>query len=112
MENKSDELVSFRKDERMVYGVMNYDGNELMAEISGYDLHVAFNLRLIHTLADAENCASALADVFYEALMEQLLATKPDFLQPDGESKPILGKDSESQGGKLTEAHPVLSKGE
>ena len=28
--------------------------------------------------ADAEACADALADVFYQALMEQLISLKPD----------------------------------
>ena len=71
-------IVSFKKDERMRYGVLGYDGNEMMAAITGYDLDVSFNMRLINSLADAEACADALADVFYQALMEQLIAQKPD----------------------------------
>ena len=39
-----------------------------MAFISGYDLEIKFNLRLINSLADAEACADALAQVFYDAL--------------------------------------------
>lgn len=35
-------------------------------------------MRLINSLADAEACADALADVFYQALMEQLISLKPD----------------------------------
>lgn len=30
-------------------------------------------MRVINSLADAENCADALANVFYEALMEELI---------------------------------------
>lgn len=45
----------------MTYGALGYDGNELMAFISGYDLEIKFNLRLINSLADAEACADALA---------------------------------------------------
>jgi hypothetical protein len=71
-------IVSFRKDERMRYGVLGYDGNEMMAAITGYDLDVSFNMRLINSLADAEACADALADVFYQALIKQLIALKPD----------------------------------
>ena len=71
-------IVSFKKDERMRYGVLGYDGNEMMAAITGYDLDVSFNMRLINSLADAEACADALADVFYQALMEQLISLKPD----------------------------------
>jgi hypothetical protein len=81
-EEKQNETVAFKTSERMMYGVLNYDGNELMAAITGYDLEVSFNMRLINSLADAENCADALANVFYQALMEQLLAQKADFLKP------------------------------
>lgn len=84
------ERVSFRVEDRMTYGVLNYDGTELMAAITGYDLQVAFNLRLINSLADAEAAADALADVFYQTLMEQLLEQKAEFIHPPEERKPIL----------------------
>jgi len=77
-QEEEQEIVSFKKDDRTVYGVLNYDGNEMMAVISGYDINIAFNMRLINSLADAENCANSMADVFYELLMEQLIAQKPD----------------------------------
>lgn len=80
-------IVSFRKDERMRYGVLGYDGNEMMAAITGYDLDVSFNMRLINSLADAEACADALADVFYQALIEQLIAIKPDIAKEHTASK-------------------------
>lgn len=76
------ERVTFGVADRMTYGVLNYDGNELMAAITGYDLNVVFNMRLINSLADAEACANALADVFYQTLMEQLIARKVDFIHP------------------------------
>lgn len=81
-ENDKIERVTFRVEDRMTYGVLNYDGNELMAAITGYDLNVVFNMRLINSLADAEACANALADVFYQTLMEQLIARKAEFIQP------------------------------
>jgi hypothetical protein len=71
---EEEKTVSFQTGERMMYGVLNYDGDELMAAITGYDLDVSFNMRLINSLADAENCANALSDIFYQALMEKLLA--------------------------------------
>lgn len=81
-----EETVSFKKDsEKMMYGVLNYDGNELMAAITGYDLNVSFNMRLINSLTDAESCADALADVFYQALMKQLIAQKPDIAKQQTE---------------------------
>ena len=70
------ETITFRTADRMMYGALGYDGNELMAVISGYDLEIKFNMRLINSLADAEACANALADVFYEALMDQLLCER------------------------------------
>ena len=86
----TDETVSFKKDERMLYGVLNYDGNELMAAVTGYDLEVNFNMRLINSLADAESCANALSDVFYQALMEKLIAQKPHLVKPTDENSSIL----------------------
>lgn len=70
---EEEKTVSFKPSEKMLYGVLNYDGNELMATISGYDLSISFNMRLINSLSDAESCADALANVFYEALMEKLV---------------------------------------
>lgn len=81
--NEQEETVSFKKSELMTYGVLGYDGNEMMCAITGYDLNIAFNMRLINSLADAESCADALADVFYQALMEQLIARNADFIKPE-----------------------------
>lgn len=79
---EEEKTVSFKASEKMVYGVLNYDGNEMMATITGYDLAISFNMRLINSLADAENCANAMADVFYEALMEELIQKNPTILKP------------------------------
>lgn len=78
-----DETVTFKQSERMTYGALNYDGTEMMAVISGFDLNIAFNMKVINSLADAESCANALSDVFYEVLMEQLLALKGDIIKPN-----------------------------
>ena len=40
------ETITFRTADRMTYGALGYDGNELMAFISGYDLEIKFNLRI------------------------------------------------------------------
>lgn len=84
------ETVTFNLTDRMTYGALNYDGNELMAVISGYDIDISFNMRLINSLADAESCADSLADVFYQILMEQLIALKPEIPKPDNRKEPIL----------------------
>lgn len=74
--------VTFKAGDKVIYGVLNYDGNEYMATISGYDVQISFNMRIINSLADAEACANAIADVFYNALMEQLIAEKKEIAQP------------------------------
>lgn len=78
------ETVTFRTADRITYGALGYDGNELMAVISGYDLEIKFNMRLINSLADAEACADALAQVFYDTLIEQLIQAKAGFIKPPG----------------------------
>ncbi|MFR9543623.1 MAG: hypothetical protein SNH27_16440 [Rikenellaceae bacterium] len=80
MEEKK--TVTFNVEERMRYGAMNYDNTELMAVISGYDLNIAFNLKTINSLADAEAAADALAQVFYELLMAQLIEQKNGIVKP------------------------------
>ena len=88
-QQKTEDTVVFKADDRMTYGAMNYDGTELMAVISGYDLNIAFNMRTINSLADAEAAANALADVFYEVLMEQLIEEKSYLVKPTGGEKTI-----------------------
>ncbi len=88
-QQKTEDTIVFKTDDRMTYGAMNYDGTELMAVISGYDLNIAFNMRTINSLADAEAAANALADVFYEVLMEQLIEEKSYLVKPSGEEKTI-----------------------
>ena len=84
------ETITFRTADRMPYGALGYDGNELMAVISGYDLEIRFNMRLINSLADAEACADALAQVFYDTLIEQLINEKRDFVKPPVDNPPTL----------------------
>lgn len=81
------ETVTFRTADRITYGALGYDGDELMAVISGYDLEIKFNMRLINSLADAEACADALAQVFYDTLIEQLIRAKAGFIKPPGRNE-------------------------
>lgn len=97
MENEiinEEQVFGYNENERMMYGVKHYEGEELMCAITGFDLKIAFNMRLINSLADAEACTNALADVFYEALMEQLIANKPDFIKQADSDSPILNKEN------------------
>lgn len=61
--------------DKMCYGVSD-DNNEMLVEISGYDLQTKFNLNKINSLDDAEKTCSALANVFLKTLCEQLLEEK------------------------------------
>ena len=86
---EEEKKVTFDTSERMTYGAMNYDGTEMMAVISGYDLNIAFNMRTINSLSDAEAVADALSQVFYELLMEQLIEEKSHLVKPLPEKTPI-----------------------
>lgn len=87
---EGEETITFRVKDLTTYGVLDSGGVEFMAAISGYGLDIAFNMKLINSLADAEAMADSMADVFYEALMSQLIARKRDFAKPPGEPEPIL----------------------
>ena len=76
------ETITFHTADRMTYGALGYDGNELMAFISGYDLEIKFQFADYKFTGGCEACADALAQVFYEALMEQLINEKADFVKP------------------------------
>lgn len=86
---EEEKKVTFETSERMTYGAMNYDGTEMMAVISGYDLNIAFNMRTINSLSDAEAAADTLSQVFYELLMEQLIEEKSHLVKPPPEKTPI-----------------------
>ena len=61
------ETITFRTADRMTYGALGYDGNELMGFISGYDLEIKSNLRPINPLPAPEACADGLAQVSNDA---------------------------------------------
>ena len=72
-----EEQVKFNAhSDRMVYGVSSEDGEDMLVEISGYDIQTKFNLDRINSLDDAENACAALADVFFKALFESLLCER------------------------------------
>ena len=81
LEETLEKTVTFKVGDMMTYGVMSEDGNEMLAAITGFGMNIRFNMRLINSLSDAEATANAMADVFYQALMEQLLAEKADMVK-------------------------------
>lgn len=59
--------------------VKNPDLDELLAEISGYDLRVRFNFKYIKSLHDVEVASAAIGDIFKRIMLEQLLGdNKPE----------------------------------
>lgn len=71
--------------DRVTYAVETPDGSGIMCMISGYDLKTVFNLQLINSLEDAEAMANAIADVFYQNLVEQLLEENKTLPAPDSQ---------------------------
>ena len=61
---KGEDIITFPVEDIITYGVLGYDGNEFMAAIYGYGLNIAFNMKLINSLADAESMADSMANVF------------------------------------------------
>lgn len=69
-----EEQITFNAfSDKNIYAVESDDGTGIVAEISGYDLQVKFDLSKINTLEDAENACETLSKVFFKALFQQLL---------------------------------------
>lgn len=77
-----DESITFKCEDLTTYAVMNEEDTEYLATISGFGLSIAFNMRLINSIGDAEEMANGIADVFYKALMDQLIEENKDILKP------------------------------
>lgn len=71
--------------DRVTYAVETPDSTDLMALISGYALKTVFNLSRINTIEDAEAMENALADVFYQNLMAQLLEENKSLNESDNQ---------------------------
>lgn len=69
-----EEKVTFNAhSDLIVYGVSSEDGNEMIAEISGYGIKTKFNMDRINSLDDAEYACQAMSNVFFKALFETIL---------------------------------------
>lgn len=88
MEDKHPDDVELKFNsvsDRVTYAVETPDGSGIMCMISGYDLKTVFNLQLINSLEDAEAMANAIADVFYQNLVEQLIEENKTLPAPDSQ---------------------------
>jgi hypothetical protein len=81
-DEEGNQTVTFRTTDLITYGVIGYEGDELLATITGYGLSINFNMRLINSIADAEKMANGLADIFFKALMDQLIEINRDIVTP------------------------------
>lgn len=62
-------LVSDKK----VMNIVNADINEVLVEISGYDLQINFNMQYLKSIEDIEAACSGIADLFRDTITEKLL---------------------------------------
>ncbi len=81
-DDEGNETVTFRTTDLITYGVIGYEDDELLATITGYGLSINFNMRLINSIADAEKMANGMADIFFKALMDQLIEINKDIVTP------------------------------
>lgn len=73
-----EEQVTFKAhSDKMCYGVSG-DNEEMLVEISGYDLNTRFNLDKINSLEDAENACAALSNVFFQGFMRAIAYREPE----------------------------------
>lgn len=62
--------------DRTIYHVKSERNNEVMVEISGYDLNIAFNMEYINCIEDIEAAVDGIGQLFREIITEKLLEHK------------------------------------
>lgn len=69
--------VVFRSiSDRDVLRIYREDTEQTLAEISGYDLAISFNLKFINSVQDVEAVLEGLSELFRDAIMKQMLEDK------------------------------------
>lgn len=69
--------VTFKIDsDRMIMDVVNADNNEVLIQISGYDLRINFNMEYLRSIQDVEAACNGISSLFRDIIMEALLAHK------------------------------------
>lgn len=67
-------IVKFRiNSDRIVREIVNPDINQVLVHISGYDLHIDFNMQFLKSVEDVEAACSGIAQLFREVIMTKLL---------------------------------------
>ena len=59
--------------DRDVLRIYREDTEQTLAEISGYDLAISFNLKFINSIQDVEAVLEGLSELFRDAIMKQML---------------------------------------
>ena len=62
--------------DRDAFTVKNADNDEILIEISGYDLQVNFNMEYLNSIQDVEAAVGGIGDLFRQIIMEKLLEYK------------------------------------
>lgn len=62
--------------DRGAFTVKNPEIDQILVEISGYDLQVNFNMEYINSIEDVEAAVSGIGDLFRQLIMEKLLEYK------------------------------------
>ncbi len=59
--------------DRDVMNVVNADSNEVLIEISGYDLQINFNMEYLKSVEDIDAACNGVAQLFRDTIMDKLL---------------------------------------
>lgn len=73
MENGIDKVEFDVYKDRQYISIMDATGKIPLAEISGYDLSVKFNMKDIHSIEEAEEACDAMSVALFRMMFSQLL---------------------------------------
>lgn len=73
----AENIVQFKMiSDRTVLQVINPHNNEVMIEISGYDLNIDFNMEHLRSIEDIEAAGEGVKELFRTIIVEKLLGDK------------------------------------
>lgn len=77
MQPVTESVVQFKMlSDRTVFHVISEKNNEVMIEISGYDLQINFNMEYLNSVQDIEAACGGVSQLFREIITEKLLEHK------------------------------------
>ena len=72
------EVVFNALSDKRIFGVKSEENQEMIFEISGYDLQIKFNRDRLQTLEDIEGTLEGIKDMFRQLIMADLLNANND----------------------------------